>query len=518
MRRSFLLLLASLAVIVLSSCGESENAVDEDASADNEISDESNDESTDESTDEPAVTCADEWEKAEIIEDPEKFYDFKISSVKKSWKWDQKNDVETILIMSGKSSNPSFMKIIEDGTIILIGDLNGETCVECFNEFMHIYKPDGTLTAYGITGLYGVRAGRASFDEKTGEIIILFNLGISVQDGDINMVQEKSFIASFKDSSFKFKAWQTDTENMDMCDNFLVSDGNFHLLCMSYYSEDGTSYDRFKTRIISGIDGDVYYKTSSKDSGPIGGDVFQNTLYVSIADMDNVTPNYLQKYSTNTLCMEEQIDNIWNDKPVGFSNFKLTENRFYGFTMVECDGPDEGTENDLGIVTVSGYGAGIYVEDPIEGNYLISAGILSRVDNKGHRTFIRDQQRILESDGSLYAATSATGDYDGDGSPTDEELAVIWETKYETSYSSYITAVDKDLTAYVKEIKNGLPNSMAFQIAGFENYIYVSGISSQIFDPESIEKNIYISRIKKDSVIKEENKASEKSVRIEKFE
>lgn len=514
MKKSFLVMLLVLTVVIYSGCGENSSTSDEDTVADNEIADESIDESPDES----AVTCADEWEKAEIIEDPEDFYGFKISSVKKSWKWDQKNDVETISIMSGKSSRPLFMEITNDGNIVLVGDLNGETCAECFNEFMHIYKPDGTVTAYGITGLSSIRAGRASFDEKTGEIVILFNLGLTIQDGDTYISQDRSFIASFKDSSFKFKAWQTDTDNMDMCDNFFVNDGNFHLLCMSYYSEDGTSYDYFKTRIISGINGAVYYKTSSKDSGPIGGDLFQNSLYVSIANMDNDAPNYLQKYSTDTLCMEEQIDNIWSDKPVGFGNFKYTENRFYGFTMVECEGPEEGTENDLGIVTVSGYGAGIYVEDAIEGNYLISAGILSRVDNKGHRTFIRDYERILESDGSLYTATSATGDYDGDGSPTDEELAVIWETKYDTSYSSYITAVDKDLNAYVKEIKNGLPNSIAFQIAEFENYLYVSGISSQIFDPESIEKNIYISRIKKDSVIKKENKASEKSVRIEKFE
>lgn len=358
----------------------------------------------------------------------------------------------------------------------------------------------------------------AEIDETTGETVILFSFSFASQENGTYINQDRYFTASFKDTSFKFKAWRTNTDNVDICDNFFVDAGNFYLLCMSYYSEDGTLFDRFKTRIVSGFEGAVYYKTSSEDSGPVAGDLFRNSFYVMIAYMDNDINPYLQEYSNATLCMEEQTDNIWSDKPVGFGNFKYTDDSFFGFSMVDGEGPDEGTENELGIVTVSGYGSVIYIEKQSQDSYLVSAGILSRVDNKGHRTIIRDPDQIIESDGSVYAATSATGDYDGDGSPTDEELAVIWENNYDTSFSSYITAVDSDLNAYVKEIKNGLPNSMAFKIAEFDKYLYVFGINSQIFDPESIEKNIFISRVKKDSIIKEENLVSEKSVRIQKFE
>ena len=509
MKKSFLVMLLVLTVMIYSGCGENSSTTDEDTVVDNEIADEW----TDESPDESAVTCADEWEKAEIIEDPEDFYGFKITNVKRTWKWKTENDFDTVSIMTSGSYKPSFMHITEEGNIILIGGLNGETCAECFNEFMHIYKPDGTVTAYGITGLNDAGVDFAAIDETTGEIVILFNPGPTDQVGDTYINQNSAFIASFKDSSFKFKAWQIDTENMDMCDNFFVNDGDFHLLCMSYYSEDGTLYDRIKTRIISGVDGDVYYKTSSKDSGPIGGDLFQKSLYVSIADMGNAPNNYLQKYSTDTLCMEEQIDNVWSDKPIGLKDFKYTEDSLYGFTRILGD---DVNIDDLD--SFYGYTSAIYIEDADTGKHLISTGILSKLDEKGHRTEINNYEQMLESDGSFYMATSAMGDYDEDGSPTDEELATMWQTGYELSYNAYITAVDKDWNAYVKPINNGLDNSMVFQIAEYEDYLYVAGSYPLVFDPESNDRNFFFSRIKKDSVIKEENKASEKSIRIEKFE
>ena len=509
MKKSFFLLFVSLIIMAFAGCRETENTVDEDTFADNEISDESNDESTDES----AVTCTNEWEKAEIIEDPEKFYGFKITTAKRTWKWKTANDIDTVSIMTSGAYKPSFMHITEEGYIILIGGLNGEICAECFNEFMHIYKPDGTLTAYGMTGIANVRADMASIDEKTGDIVILFNFDYTVQDGETYISQDRFFVASFKDSSFKFQAWQIDTENMDMCDDFFVSDGNFHLLCMSYYSKDGSLYDRFKTKIVSGINGSVYYKTSSKDSGPIGGGIFQNTLYVSIVDMDNDTQPYLQKYSTDTLCMEEQIDNAWNDKPIGLGDFKYTENGLYGFTKIIGD---DVNIDDLGYFY--GYSSAVYIENTATGRHLISAGILSKLDEKGHRTEIDNYEQLLESDGSIYMATSAMGDYDEDGSPTDEELAVMWQSGYELSYNAYITAIDKDWNAYIKPINNGLENSMAFQIAEYDDYIYVAGSYPLVFDPESNDRNLFFSRIKKDLIIKEENLASEKSVRIQKFE
>lgn len=512
MKNAFFIPIIALMLVLCQACGDGASSSDEENTPDTEINDEMQSDA-----DEEPVNCTDEWEKAEIIADPQKYYGFKVSTVKKNWKWDETGNTETIALMSHSYDRTKFIQIMDDGSIVLIGNLNGERCAECFNEFMHIYYPNGTLKIFGITGIDNSRVESVYQEYGSSEISILFGFStISTEDASANNGTRYLLASINKETDFRYSAWHTD-ENYDMCGKLSSYKDGFFVTCQtSYLAEDGYNYE--KTRIISGQNGKIYFKDSKENSGPVDSDVFKDQMIVSIINADLNSKNYLQKYSTGTLCLEEQVEEAWNSKPVQIENFKYTSKGFYGFLFIPGDEPDEPVDNDLGIDFFSGIASGIYVEDMEKGDFLISAGILSRVDNKGHRTFIRGYDQIFESDGTLYFATSATGDYDEDGTPTDEALAQEWETGYDNSFNVYITAIDKNLIPYVMKIDNGLPNTQVFQITGHDEYLYVAGTNSQYFDPEGTDRDIFLSRIKKDSIIKEENLVSEKSVRIQKFE
>jgi len=496
------------------SCGEKQEQEDENGKPDDSADAEEVDDG------ENIPECINEWKSVEIISNPVEHYNFKITTIEKSWKWQKYQDAESLKIYTAGFLPDSFVSTGSSGNIYVSGDLNGEYCIDCITEIFHIYKPDGKVSKYGINGIYNLNASFSVFDEEKEETQVLISFRSTVSKEDEFVSVNNYMILNF-DSLGKWSAtaWVSpDHLFEESCHNLVKSGEDYFVFCYAYLKNGGDAPSGSSYIVKKD---EIYYKRGDDETHWSS---FSQKGEKSVKFIENATRGeyeaFLAEIDTATLCESREkmayYESQENEKfgvPMGFC--EDIENRYYFFLL-----PGEETEEpegELGIDPYPGYISGVLMEKGDGTEYFLQAGIYERINNKGQVTFFGKREPVTDSSGNIFFIIHSTGDLDADGVPSESELIDMQNQDYFRTTNSYIIALDKEMKPYIKILDNGIKESRAFNFYIDGDHLYMTGNAASFIDPEGDDRDIFVSRMKIDSIINEENLADGERVKIEKL-